>query len=140
MDYLHSLIPYCGDAKNELIEFEGGLSYRESIQFSKIAELKSYLLNRLSDAIVNFSKYNKEIYVEKNNKLYCLVPATGCGTSFDLEKASYEVTNYSDNSISVIAEVPYVTGCDDTKLVMKLKVDIEKNDNNWIVSQYEEIE
>ena len=141
LGYLHDLIPYCGDAKNELIEFEGGLSYRESTQFSKTAELKSYLLIKLSDDIVNFDKYKKEIYVEKDNKLYCLVPDKGCGTNFDFESASYEITNYSDDSINVLAEVPYVTGCDDTKLIMKMKLIIEKHaNNNWVVSEYEEIE
>ena len=133
---------YCGETdKNDYIE-----RYIASKTFKSIDALSvfasNFMLYDLQQKYLNTS--NSDMYLEKDNKLYCASANKDCGYNFlydnnDLNnKANYNITEQSSNQFKVTVTVPYTVGCDpDNILTLTANATfVAKSENWWLISEY----
>ena len=78
---------------------------------------------------------NDRDYIEKDDKLYCLVPNKG-SLSYVKEKSIYEVSNITENKIIGKGIIAYdATGAE---LTLKSDFTLIRKNNNWILDNYKE--
>lgn len=142
-----SLQTYCGDnsfdVTNELnnslgMEDIGIISWKQSVQFSSYEEMKRFALNNISEEIYSKTRVaDATFYKEKDGKLYCGQVGVGIYPADDIK---YQVTSYdNDKIVGLVINIYSQDDVDNgisTSLEQKYHITIEKNDNNWIVTEY----
>lgn len=141
--YVHSIRPYCGEINTEDYILNGDINsrYESSKEFKTKNELESHLKTFLSENLItkysNEQLYTRERYIEKNNKLYCLNTNKGCEFVYNEVNSQYTINNIEDNKIVVTGKVAYDT-CGESTQFIDVSIELNKVNNNWIVTKYEE--
>ena len=139
--YYHQA-PYCGTGtydfnEGESLQYytaENGNSYLPSKEYKTKSEIIEYFKSYLSDKLIE-KIVNDRDYIEKDDKLYCLVPNKG-SLSYVKEKSIYEVSNITENKIIGKGIIAYdATGAE---LTLKADFTLIRKNNNWILDNYKE--
>ena len=149
--YVHSLSAYCGETEvtypedinnydKEKFIVEGYITYFVS-KYKNKEELNNYMKTFMNDEVIKkYSKegvYTVETYKEQNGHLYCLNSNKDCGMSYNESKSSYTITNLNNDIISAIGKIAY-NSCGETEEYLTVLVEIAKDNNNWLITKYEE--
>lgn len=150
-EYAHFMSAYCGETEitypedinnydKEKFIVEGYITYYVS-KYKNKEELNNYMKTFMNDEVIK--KYSKEgaytvdTYKEQNGHLYCLNSNKDCGTYLDINQSNFTIKNLSKDTISVTGKIK--TGsCGETEEYLTVSVEIAKDNNNWIVTKYEE--
>ena len=139
--YYHQA-PYCGTGtydfnEGESLQYyttENGKSYLPSKEYKTKSEIIEYFKSYLSDELIE-KIVNDRDYIEKDDKLYCLVPNKG-SLSYVKEKSIYEVSDITENKIIGKGIIAYdATGAE---LTLKADFTLIRKNNNWILDNYKE--
>ena len=121
------------------------INYYASKDFQSLDEMKNYLKQYLSAELVEKSINRKDaiyvfdLYVEKDEKLYCLSFGKNCGQTYQLDNVTYQPQEVADHNLTIRLIIPYTTGCEDEKIKqLKLGIKLEKIDDQWKITNYEE--
>ena len=122
--------------ENDKVFISNVVSAYKLKDYNKYSDLKAYLESFLTTNMI--SKFSTK-FVEKNNKLYCMVGAL----SYPLiKKGTLEVTSVNVSSDSIEANVKYIVGDgqlypEETKNV---KVKLKNLENKWKIDKIEKVE
>ena len=116
--------------------------YTLSEQFTTFKELKSYLNNYMTDNTLN-SKWSlfKEFYYEKDNSLYCNTGNKGSNINkitFLEEESIFKINNIEEEKIEAEIYAVYLDIGND-KTYSKVNITMIKEEDNWLIDYYEEI-
>ena len=118
---------------------DGMYPYYVSKTYSSFDELNNYLLQYMSQDIININKlYNKDNYIEQNGKLYCLMLQRGNIGSYRKEKTDYKIEEITQNSIDANI-ISYVEDdqLPEYNVKRSINVTLTKNNNNWQITKYD---
>lgn len=139
--YYHKA-PYCGTGTYDFNEgeslpyytAENGNSYLPSKEYKNKSEIIEYFKSYLSDEFIK-KIVNDRDYIEKDDKLYCLVPNKG-SLSYVKENSTYEVSDITENKIIGKGKIAYdATGAE---LTLTAEFTLIKENNNWVLDNYKE--
>lgn len=139
--YYHQA-PYCGTGtydfnEGESLQYyttENGTSYLPSKEYKTKSEIIEYFKSYLSDELIE-KIVNDRDYIEKDDKLYCLVPNKE-SLSYVKEKSIYKVSDITENKIIGKGIIAYdATGAE---LTLKADFTLIRKNNNWILDNYKE--
>ena len=139
--YYHKA-PYCGTGTFDFNEgeplpyytAENGNSYLPSKEYKTKSEIIEYFKSYLSDELIE-KIVNDRDYIEKDDKLYCLVPNKG-SLAYIKEKSIYEVSDITENKIIGKGIIAY--GATGSELTLKADFTLIRENNNWILDNYKE--
>lgn len=137
-NYIYALSPECGDRDINDSFQENNQTYEASTTFKTQSDLKKHLHTFLSDNVIKSveEKYVVDMYKEKNNKLYCLNSAKGCGWTYNDNDTNYTIGNITNSEIAAGGNIFYET-CGNVKKVIPVSFVLKKDsDNNWILDTF----
>lgn len=137
--YQKSVNTYCGKCEKSEHQISmklGNLGTYVSTQFKTYDELHSYLRKYMSEEVINnISNFKKEYYLEEDGKLYCA--DLGKGSPFSFGDSVVEIKSLNNDVITAIAIKELTVDLDN--YYEKIKLTIEKENGNYIVTSYEEL-
>lgn len=136
-DYYELPEVYCGE--NEIItDINDEMHmYHLSTEYSTYNEMLNDLKKYMSMEVIskgNFASTNKDFYVEKDGKLYCVEQYKGY--PYGRGEIDIEITSKNENTIAGLATME-LTDMSNNKTYDKVNITLEKNNDNWIVTSYE---
>lgn len=144
---------YCGGFDNEdVIEInlddQSFMLMDASSRFKTLNELKEHLKNNLSEELINqYFKTGDNEYLEKDGKLYCSRAHKGIEWLFTSDEdeinetnpITYTISNKQADSFDVKIEAKYgLLGSTERDQVVTIYSTIINENNNWLVSKYEQ--
>jgi len=129
---------YCGEYDYDDTIVGDEYTYYKSATYSTLKDLKDYLGTYISPNLINFMLGGNDTpkYQERDNKLYCL-GSGAAGISYNKENSNFNVLSFTNSTIIANANVStLVSGAPYT---INATLSIEKNDDIWVLSSYEEI-
>ena len=113
-------------------------TYYVSTEFTTYDEmlngLKKYMTVEVIEGKPGFSATNKDFYIEKEEKLYC--KKSYKGYPYNHSNINIEVTSKNENKITCVATMELID-LSNNKTNDKVNITLEKNNNNWIITSYE---
>ena len=149
--YVHSMGAYCGETEpsypdntqnydKEKFIVDGYIVYFKS-SFKNKDELYNYMRKFMNDEVIKKyskeGKYTVETYKEQNGSLFCLNSNKDCGTMYDSEKSTFTIINKTDNLINATVEMRTYS-CGDYEKYLTTTIELLKENDNWVVTKYEE--
>ena len=135
--YYELPIVYCGKTDNTLVQIYGA-TRKASTEFTTYEEMLNSLKKYMStDVIVDksaFAATTKEYYLEQDDKLYC--EETYKGYPYGLGNIELEITIQNENKVDCIATME-LTDMSNNKTYDKVNITLEKINNNWIITSYD---
>ena len=136
--YTHSSV-YCGEhgenAEYKYIDKGKNIaaSYHESYTFKNLKDVKEFFTKYLSEKYYNenIEKY----YLENNNKVYCYEPGKG-KMFYKQEESKFIILSSTDNKIEVYSLA--IADNIGTSTLIKAHVTLIKENENWVVDEYNE--
>jgi len=142
--------PYCGDNANqttdEINEYKNVVLYwNVSTQFKSYEQLLNFISENVTENQIqklktnnSYPTFKENLYLEKDNKLYCGVTGTG---SINPDDTTYEIIEYNDDKITGIATDTYGTDTINLGLVSqdkyKYNITLVKENELWKIDKYE---
>lgn len=139
---------YCGESTNETISLNG-FTYKKSTTFNNLNELENYLKKYMTTNLLLNSNYNKKItidentitsYYEKEGNLYCNNWNKGGNILLEnylIDESSFNISNITKNSFDGTIIAVYKDN-NSNKTTKKIKTNVIKENDNWLLNAYEE--
>lgn len=142
--------PYCGDNASRTsdkfdLDEKVILYWNVSTQFKSYNQLLDYISDNMTKKQIqklklydSYPTFKENLYLEKDNKLYCGVVGAG---SVNPNNTTYEVTEYTDNKIIGTATDIYGADTVDLGLInrgqYKYNIVLVKENGLWKIDEYE---
>ena len=147
-------VSYCGDyasGENSHINLNGFV-YNKSASFNSFEELDNHVKKYLTEDLLSTTRYNSSIdyidngatinsYYEKDGSLYCNGWNKGSNMVLDdysENESNFVVNDIKENSFTGTIDAVYYD-IDNKNTTLRINVIFVKQNDNWLMDKYEEI-